>query len=90
MNKCKDCKWWGKLNDVTVPEDKLLYKEILLFRYCDSESMQYGNVPARLGPPLTLATLLYSEVLDDYNNTANEGEVITGPDFGCIHWEKKE
>lgn len=88
-NTCKDCKWWEKRPKDMVPEE-VPFRAVLEFKICENPHFIYGPSPASEGRPVTLDSLLYEEILDNFNDTASTGEVITGPDFGCIHHAPKD
>jgi hypothetical protein len=74
MGKCKDCKWWGKFANGSESEG---YKKC-----CNHEKIYYDenyfiDIPKK-------DCLRYSD-MDCYN-----AELVTGQDFGCIHFEVKE
>ncbi len=72
---CKDCKYWGDANP--GPQDDID------IRYCNHSMVckpSYGS-----GASLTMTS---SGVLtcDEGGMT---GELMTGPDFGCVHFKSK-
>lgn len=81
MNRCSTCKWWG------FEEVKWVNNAPEGYRKCANP---------KLGD--------YAQYIDDdkpnhnADNTRDDalisawqemGETITGPNFGCVHWEEK-
>lgn len=76
IGRCRDCKWWGyKVNNKYFPH----LKECELQHHCDPDSEKP-----------------FYAWCDDSDNKEREldcgidGHLLTGPDFGCVHWEEKE
>ena len=70
MNTCKDCKWWGRLDN---------YDNNL--KYCEkSESFALSE----------WRKIFSGSEWDDHDHALRlTDNCVTGPDFGCIHWEEK-
>lgn len=70
---CKDCKYWkdGVPRASGIPDGKKL--------------CFHGRVGVGVTPGLRLDALM--DTIQIGNVKATSWDVITGPDFGCVHWE---
>lgn len=86
IGMCKDCKWWDGDVDC-IPDGTIEH-----FKRCRNRHFVYWGSPIDPENPAQLNDCLYSGTVDEFDGytTQSSGEVITGPDFGCTHWEEKE
>lgn len=75
MRTCSSCKWWGKKFEHAVLIDTHLCEHPMV---CQPEYGKRNNKTMRADGVLTM---------DEGGYT---GELITGPDFGCIHLEARD
>lgn len=71
---CENCRYWGSLNS-QIHRDTESFEA----RKCESGKIRYHDEE-----PLERDGLAYVD-FETYNASA-----ATGPDFGCIHFEKME
>jgi len=74
MNKCKDCKFWRE-NELTEYDVK---RERKVCGDCSCKKFTYQDDKRFL------------DGLDYWDYEGYSAGFTTGPQFGCIHWEKKD
>jgi hypothetical protein len=74
---CKDCKWWNNREGWI---EGMRYCSVLTYALKDYTESVIENIPK---PEKAFVPFAHHEAYDP------EG-FLTAPDFGCIHWERKE
>lgn len=94
MNTCKDCKWWANNNRVLDYSGMASH-----LRVCQKPEVEPKLKPIPDSPKHKSFQGGYDCMSEDYfgavyvNNKDGIEEqafIETGPDFGCVHWEKKD
>ena len=83
MNTCKDCKHWRK--GEFTPDSHLDEWD----KYTTGFK-EFPNLKKDVGSCCSGGDNYYNSAWVDYDTIQDHFIEMTGPDFGCIHWEKKD
>lgn len=85
MNTCKDCKWWAAKAHTWIAGGTKREVYVDDYRQCGNPKLDVRSWFRRLedSPSVFLDGAAFGA------RDGRGGYFITGPDFGCIHWEQK-